>query len=88
MKQLDLFSFERDVKVDEVFSLAKAYDPNFEIAAVFLPDEKACLDEPSFAIKHGGKLRFYEICRGRVHPFRDRVLDTAEELPNKRWIQV
>ncbi|KAB2335064.1 hypothetical protein [Bacillus mesophilum] len=88
MKQLDLFSFERDAKIDDVISLAKGYDPNFEIAAVYLPDKIACLEEPSFAIKHGTKLRFYEICRGRVHPFRDRVLDTADELPNNRWIQL
>lgn len=31
MKQLDLFSFERDAKVDEVFSLEKAYDPNLKL---------------------------------------------------------
>jgi hypothetical protein len=88
MKQLDLFSVEKDAKIDEVICMAKEYDSSFEVAAVFLPSEKACLAEPSFAIKHGKKLRFYDILHGRVQHFRDGLHDTADELLNNRWIQL
>jgi hypothetical protein len=92
MNQLSMFDIfddlDKENRVPEVLAMAKEFNSNFVVAAVYIPNSNMHLASCAFVALDNGEYKRFMILHGRVVDRSHPLISNHPNSLNKQWIMM